>query len=187
MEYESPQDQPQEQPVEEVSVEVEQVKSRTASVTRKLSDLRTNFDEIEVTNDERTMAALAHGSIVLTLMTGGFAGLLVAFVIWIVYRDKSRWVAGQAFQALVFQGAGTILAYGLALLSAGAFAISSLLTVILIGLCLFPFALLLGLLALVFPLAATLYGLFGAWETYQGRDFQYWWIGDAVRERTASS
>ena len=44
-------------------------------------------------------------------------------------------------------------------------------------------ALILGLVALLFPFAATAYGLLGAIETYQGRDFQYWWVGDFVRNR----
>lgn len=155
--------------------------------SRQLPGIPTDFETIDVTDDERTMAALAHGSIVLTLFTGGIAGLIVAFVIWAVWRDRSRWVADQSMQALVFQVAATLATYVLGAVTAAAFAISGALTVVLIGLCLFPIALLVLLVALVVPLGAVAYGLYGALETYQGRDFRYAWISDVVRERTATA
>ncbi|MFQ5854291.1 MAG: DUF4870 domain-containing protein [Anaerolineae bacterium] len=171
------------EPDEEVTSPEEEVEIEGAGDTKKLSVIEARFPEVDVTGDERTMAALAHGSVILTLLTGGFAGLIVAFVIWAVYRDKSRWVAHQSLQALVFQVVATLATYALGLLVAGAITISSILMVVLIGFCLFPFALLLGLVALIFPFAATAYGLFGAIATYQGRDFQYWWVSDLVRGR----
>lgn len=160
----------------------EESQGATSSGEKKFP-IRPKFSPVDVTPDERTMAALAHGSIILTLLTGGFGGLIVAFVVWAVHREKSRWVANQALQALIFQIVATLIAYVLGLLAAGAILISSILVAILIGLCLLPFALLLGLVAFIFPIAATAYGIFGAVETYQGRDFQYWWVGDLVREK----
>lgn len=167
-------------------VEAEESETGVARETKKLPVLPTQFVEVDVTSDERTMAALAHGSIILTLLTGGFAGWIVALVIWAVYRDKSRWVANQSLQALIFQVAATLIGYVLGLLAAGAITISSVLMAVLIGFCMFPFALIFGLVALVFPFAATAYGLFGAMETYQGRDFRYWWVGELVREKQGS-
>ncbi len=152
----------------------------TKRETKKLPPIETKFAEVDVSSDERTMAALAHGSVILTLLTGGFAGWIVPLVIWAVYREKSRWVGDQSLQALVFQVAATVVGWVLGLIAAAAITVSSVLTVVLIGLCLLPFALLFGLVALVFPFAATAYGLFGALETYQGRDFRYWWISDLV-------
>jgi uncharacterized Tic20 family protein len=154
--------------------------------SRRLPAIPTDFETMDVTDDERTMAALAHGSIVLTLFTGGIAGLIVAFVIWAVWRDRSRWVADQSMQALVFQVAATLATYVLGAVTAAAFAISGVLTVVLIGLCLFPIALLFLLVALVVPLGAVAYGLYGALEAYQGRNFRYVWISDVVRERIAT-
>lgn len=168
---------------EEPSVEEEVPEVEGKRETKKLPALDTRFAEVDVSSDERTMAALAHGSIILTLLTGGIGGLIVAFVVWAVHREKSRWVADQSLQALIFQIAATLVAYVLAVLAGGAIAVSGALTAILIGLCILPFALLFGLVAAVFPLAATAYGVYGALETYQGRDFQYCWVGNLVRER----
>lgn len=179
--YQNP--EPEEEFAGEAAQAAEDVETEVKQDPAKLLAVPTRFPEVDVTSDERTMAALAHGSILLTLLTGGFGGLIVALVIWAVYRDKSRWVANQSLQALIFQIAATLVAYILGLIAVSAIAISSVLIAVIVGLCLFPFALLLGLVALIFPFAATAYGLFGALETYNGRDFQYWGIGKLVGER----
>ncbi len=165
---------------QEVEFEIE-VEGNPTSPQR--SGFQTKFPSVNATEDERTMAALAHGSILLSLVTGGLAGLLVALIVWLVYRDRSRWVAQQAFQALIYQALVTILTYVLTATTGIAFMVSGILTAILIGLCMFPFAALIAVLTALFALAATIYGLYGAWETYQGRDFQYWWVSDLIREK----
>lgn len=154
----------------------------TRGEERRRRPITGKFPEIEVTDDERTMAALAHGSILLGLLTGGLGGLIVALVIWAVYRDRSRWVADQSLQAFVFQLAALLITAGLGLVVAVAWTITGVLSAILIGLCLMPFALLLTLLGVAFPLLALFYGIYGALEAYNGRDFQYLWIGDWLRE-----
>lgn len=142
----------------------------------------TKFSSVETTSDERSMAALAHGSILLSLLTGGLGGLIVALVIWGVYRDKSRWVAYQAMQAFAFQLATLLITAGLGFVTMVAGIITGALSVILIGLCLLPITLLLALLVVVFPLLAVAYGIYGALETYNGRDFRYLWLGDWLWE-----
>lgn len=182
--YQNP--EPKEEFEEETVADTEESETETTPETKKLPILPSEFTEVDVTSDERTMAALAHGSIILTLLTGGFAGWIVALVIWAVYRDKSEWVAHQSLQALIFQVTATLVTYVLGLFAAGAITISSVLMALLIGFCMFPFALLFGLVTLIFPFAATAYGLFGALETYQGRDFQYWWVGNLIRNKSTS-
>lgn len=123
--------------------------------------------------EERTWAMLAHLTVLLNLVTG-FFGPLAALLIYLIYRDRSRYVAFQSMQSFVFQmvwwvGAGALAAF--------AWTISSLLAVVLIGCLLMPIALLITLM----PLAALVYGVIGAVETNQGRDFRYWLIGDWVR------
>ncbi|MFQ5343327.1 MAG: DUF4870 domain-containing protein [Anaerolineae bacterium] len=174
--------EPEEQ-AEEESIGEEHVETATAKDTTKLPMIETDFEEADVTDNERTMAALAHGSIILTLLTGGVAGWIVALVIWAVYRRESPWVANQSLQALVFQVAATLATYILVSVAGAAIALSTALMVVLIGFCVLPFALILGLVAISVPLAATAYGLFGALETYQGRDFQYRWVGKLVAEK----
>lgn len=152
----------------------------------RMAAIMRRFPEVQVTEDERTMAALAHGSILLSLFSAGLGGLLVALVIWGVYRDRSHWVAHQALQAFVFQLAALVFTAALGLLVTIAWAITGPLIPILIGLCLLPFALLLTLAVILFPVLALAYGVYGALETYNGRDFQYLWIGDWLRESSQS-
>ena len=63
--------------------------------------------------DERTWAMLAHLSVLVNLVTG-FLGPVAALVIYLVYKDRSRYVAYQSMQAFVFQliwwvGAGALI------------------------------------------------------------------------------
>ena len=52
--------------------------------------------------DERTWAMLAHLSILVNLVTG-VLGPVAALVIYLVYKDRSRYVAYQAMQSFLFQ------------------------------------------------------------------------------------
>ena len=54
--------------------------------------------------DERTWSALAHLSTFLNIFTG-FLGPVVAFVIWLVHRDKSPTVAHHALRSAFYQTA----------------------------------------------------------------------------------
>ena len=124
-------------------------------------------------SDERTWAMLAHLSTLLNLVTG-FLGPVAALVIYLVYKDRSRYVAYQSLQSLVFQlvawvGGGALV--GIAAAIAGA------LSTALIGLLCWPCV---AVLALI-PLGALVYGAIGAIQCSQGQDFRYWLIGDWVR------
>ncbi len=48
------------------------------------------------------MAMFAHLSILLNLVTG-FLGLVPALIIYFAYKDRSRYVAYQSLQAVIFQ------------------------------------------------------------------------------------
>lgn len=124
-------------------------------------------------SEERTWAMLAHLSILLNLVSG-FLGPVAALIIYLVYKDKSRYVAYQSLQAFVFQliwwvGAGAFIAV--------MWVFVGLLSAVLIGLCLIPFAILISLV----PLAALVYGVVGGIKANQGDDFRYWLIGDWLR------
>jgi uncharacterized Tic20 family protein len=123
--------------------------------------------------DERTWAMLAHLSVLLNLVTG-FLGPVAALIIYLTYRDRSRYVAYQSLQALIFQ---LVWWVGGGFLAGIAWALSGILAAVVVGCCLMPFALLLSLL----PIGALVYGVVGALETNQGKDFKYWLIGDWVR------
>lgn len=120
---------------------------------------------------------IAHLSILINLVSG-VLGPVVAFVIYAVLKDRSRYVAYQSLQAFVFQmiwwiGSGAILGV--------VWAVTGLLSAVLIGLCLIPFACTITLL----PVAALVYGVYAGIETAQGRDFKYWLIGDWVADARA--
>jgi len=124
-------------------------------------------------SDERTWAMIAHLSVLANLVTG-FFGPVAALVIYLIYKDRSRYVAYQSLQAFIFQliwwvGAGAIAGI--------AWAISGILAAVLIGLLCMPIACVISLI----PLGAIVYGIVGGVQASQGRDFKYWLIGDRVR------
>ena len=126
-----------------------------------------------LTNEEMALSALAHASVILGIVTGGLAGVAIALVLWLIYKDKSRYVAFQAMQALVFQ-----LAVAAVLIIAGVAMVISFVTI-----CLIPVGLILLLALIALPFAALFYGLYGAYETYYGEDFQYAWVGELVTKQ----
>jgi hypothetical protein len=124
-------------------------------------------------NDERTWAMLSHLSVLLNLVTG-FGGPIAALVIYLVYKERSRYVAYHALQSLIFQ---LITWVGGGILTAIAWTVSGALTAIFIGLLCMPFACALSLL----PLGSIVYGIVGGIQANQGQDFKYWLVGDWVR------
>lgn len=124
-------------------------------------------------DDERTWALLAHLSVLLNLVTG-FLGPVAAIVIYFAFKDRSRFVRYHAMQSFLFQ----LLAWiGGGILATVLWVISFSLLVVIVGLCLFPFA----ILASLIPLAALVYGVIGGVQVSQGQDFRYWLVGDWVR------
>lgn len=124
-------------------------------------------------SDERTWAMLAHLSVLLNLVTG-MLGPVAALIIYLVFKDRSRYVAYQSLQSFIFQ---LITWVGGGVLIGVAAAIAGTLTMVAVGLCLFP---LVALLALI-PLAGLVYGVIGGIQCSQGQDFRYWLVGDWVR------
>lgn len=124
-------------------------------------------------SDERTWAMLAHLSVLLNLATG-LLGPVAALVIYLVYKDRSRYVAYQSLQSLIFQ---LIVWMGGGMLTAGAWIVTGLLSSILVGCLCLPIAVTVTLI----PVAGLVYGIVGAIECSQGRDFRYWLVGDWVR------
>ena len=123
--------------------------------------------------DERTWAMLSHLSVLLNLVTG-FGGPIAALIIYLVYKDRSRYVAYHALQSLVFQ---LVWWVGGGALAGVSWAVSGVLSAVIIGLLCMPLACVISLL----PLAALVYGVVGAVQTSQGQDFKYWLVGDWVR------
>lgn len=124
-------------------------------------------------SDERTWAMLSHLSVLANLVTG-FLGPVAALVIYLVFKDRSRYVAYHSMQSFVFQ---LVWWVGGGALAGVAWAVSGVLSAVLIGLLCMPFACIISML----PLASLIYGIVGGVQTSQGQDFKYWIIGDWVR------
>lgn len=159
------------------------------------SEMTTDNGAVKPPVDEWTAAALAHASILLTLTLGiaGGVGILIGpaitLAIYFGYREKSRFVAFHAMQSLAYQVAGVLLyAVFAAVLAAWvsiAWTVSGVLSAVLVGLLLMPFALVLTLLMVLVLVGAPIvwlgYGLYAAYQVYQGRNFTYWLIGEWIR------
>lgn len=146
-----------------------------------------------LSEDERTFAALAHGSILLGIFTGGFGGIITALIIWLAQKEKSAFVGRQALQALIYQSALLILS-----IVAWVGFIFTWLGGIMVPLFLDPAvfesqtppaflaflipALLCGIFLLVLAGALfVLYGLWAAYQTYLGHDFRYAIVGNWLK------
>ncbi len=148
-----------------------------------------------LTRQEMNWAAVAHASILVTLLlgisTGGLGaivGVVIPAIIWYAYRDRSEYVTEQARQATMFQLAGVLgwlalVILGTILVVVG-WLVAGVLTIILVGLLLMPVMLIVTLLLVVaavgMPIAQAVWGCYAAAETYNGRPFRYRWVADAI-------
>jgi uncharacterized protein len=141
-----------------------------------------NLDSPAPSQDERVMAALAHVSALLPLM-----GVVAPIVVWATQKDKSRFVAFQALQAVVYQ-LSMVLAwflgmgcYVLSFFSLFAFIpfagseTSQTLPPLFLPTFFIPFVVM-GLM-LIGGLAFVVYGLIAAILVFQGKPFRYILIG----------
>jgi hypothetical protein len=137
------------------------------------------------TQDERLMAALAHGSII-----GGQVGIIAAIAVYLTQKEKSVYAARQAVQAAVYQIVGFIVI----LLGWGCwtgFYFLSLVPIInnpaQFDNAAPPPLFWAGLISMICPFLIMivwfLYGLFGAIQTWLGKDFKYAVIGNIVEQR----
>ena len=124
-------------------------------------------------SDEKMWAMVSHLSVLVNLVSG-FLGPVVPLVVYLVFKDRSRYVAYHSLQGLIFQ---LIWWVGGGMLAGIMWALSGVLGAVLIGLLCLPLACMFSLL----PVGALIYGIIGGVQTSQGQDFKYWLIGDWVR------
>ncbi len=142
-------------------------------------------EQMALTQDEKTLAGLAHGSILLGIFTSGIGGILVALVIWLTQKEKSAYAAAQALQALVYQ-AVTFLVTMLAWCCWGLLWMAMIFAPLMANPNAFdaapPAGMWLGLFLMIVPLGLwglmILYGLYGAVRCLAGHDFKYAIVGN---------
>ena len=136
------------------------------------------------TQEEKVLAGLAHGSILLGAVTSGIGGIVAALVIWLTQKDKSAYAAYQALQALVYQVAVTVVSF-VAWCCWGFLWMALFLPPLMSNPDAYQYAppagLWIGLFLMVIPLAiwglTLLYGLWGAVRCLGGHDFEYIIVG----------
>jgi uncharacterized protein len=110
------------------------------------------------TQEERTWSVLSHLSMFLNLLTG-FLGPVVALIIWLLYKDRSRKVAFHALQSMWYQiGWLVILAVG--------WTVTGLLTTILIGFLLIP-------VMAVVSVVPFVHAAYAAYRVSKGEEYRY--------------
>jgi uncharacterized Tic20 family protein len=118
--------------------------------------------------DERTWSVLSHLSMFLNLFTG-FLGPVAALVTWLVYKDRSQKVAFHALESMWYQiGWLAILAVG--------WAMTGLLTMILIGFLLIP-------VMAVVSVAPFAHAGYAAYRVSKGDEYRYPFAADLVARR----
>ncbi len=134
--------------------------------------------------DEHIVAALAHISVLLPQI-----GVIAPIVIWVMQKERSRFVAFQALQAIAYQLLLILIWFGGMACYMGSFVLTFAGGVILAsrisgpGLVFFlPFVVFLGILLLM--LVFVIYGIVAAVLTFQGKDFRYALIGRWVERYT---
>ncbi|MGB9722802.1 MAG: DUF4870 domain-containing protein [Chloroflexia bacterium] len=131
------------------------------------------------TREERLAAAAAHGSILLNLLTG-IGGPVLALVLWLHYEGRSRYVAWQALQALVFQGVVLLAGLVIGSIAAALWLLTLVLVRLVVGYCFLPFTVGFSLLFGLLFLGSLFYGCAGALATLNGQEFRYRWVSDWI-------
>lgn len=147
-------------------------------------------EQMVLKQEEKVMAGLAHGSILLSIFTNGIGGVVAALVIWLIEKEKSAYAAFQALQALVYQGA-TFLLTMLAWCCWFVVWMLGFLPPLLANPDAYrdvpPAGLWIGLFLMIIPLTiwglTILYGLWGGARCLGGHDFRYAIIGRWLENR----
>lgn len=155
---------------------------------RKRKDMPRSYSTMNVTDEEKLWASVAHASIWVTMfggfLTAGFTipiSIFVPLVIYLMYRKKSDFVVFHALQAFTLQIIGTVGVLALAVVGGFAWGIGMIIALlaifVLAGIVLVPLWALVGIaLALIIflaPFAALLLASIAAYQTYNRQDYRY--------------
>ena len=147
-------------------------------------------EQLAPTQDEKVLAGLAHGSILLGLFTSGVGGIVAALVLWATQKEKSAYVAAQALQAMVYQ-AVTFVVMMIGWCCWTALYMAMIFVPLINDPVAFeaapPAGLWWGLALMIVPLGIwgliILYGLYGAVRCLGGHEFKYAAIGNWLEGR----
>lgn len=185
---------------EAVDPPLEDKPKRRPRLEMPLGEMPRSYSTLNISDDERLWATIAHASAWVTLI-GGIASIgavlpisiFIPLAIYFAFRRRSDFVAFHALQAFVLQLFGTVGA--LLVLAVGGLVwlvglvVVLLAMVVLIGFVLVPLwglvGLALGLVVALMPLVMVFFSTIAAIETYNGRDYRYLFIGRWVDRQLA--
>jgi uncharacterized protein len=180
----------------------EEVPVRVIEKPKKSSPERNLVNSVQdLVSQERFWAATAHAispiMIAMLFFGDSIAWLGLIFItagIYFYYADKSPRIKMHARQALVAQLIGTVGWFAILMSGIAVWVvlliISAVLILLLVGILLFPMVFLAGLLLMlasfVMPLGTALFGVIGAWEAWNERDYRYPRLADWLDRRFGS-
>ncbi len=159
-----------------------------------------SYSTMNVTDEEKLWASIAHASIWVTMfggfLTAGFTvpiSIFIPLVIYLMYRKKSDYVVFHALQAFSLQILGTIGVLSLAVVGGLAWGVGMIIALlaifVLAGIILVPLWAIVGIvLALVVflaPFAALLLATIAAYQTYNRHDYRYPFISRWIDRQLA--
>jgi hypothetical protein len=145
------QSQPEQTPVDSPS--------RDGPISQNFTQVETAQTEPSVASrplglDDRTLATLAHASGLIGMLTVGIFGFLGPLVIYLMYQDRSEFVARQAKEALNFQVSLLLLSAAIVML-----------TMISCGVTF--------LLVFAVPVMQLIFGIIAPMQVWEGKDYRY--------------
>ena len=139
---------------------------------------------METSSEEQVSSGLSHLGILMPLY-----GLVLPVIIWVTQKEKSRFVAAQALQAIAYQ-IGVMVLWLMMVIPWMAFVIAMVVVSATSGHLAEhpPAAFFVGYFgfiafALLFWLVVLIYGFYGAYSAFKGRDFRYVIVGGWVKRR----
>lgn len=159
-----------------------------------------SYSTMNISDEERQWAAIAHASIWLTMLGGLFtAGFVVPMsiflplVVYFMYRKRSDYVSFHALQAFVLQLLSTVGVLAVLVVGGAAWALGMVIALlaifVLAGIVLVPLWGLLGvvlaLLIVITPFAALFFGTVAAVQTYNRMDYRYPFVAKWVDRQLA--
>ncbi len=159
-----------------------------------------SYSTMNVTDEEKLWASIAHASIWVTMfggfLTAGFTvpiSIFIPLIIYLMYRKKSDYVVFHALQAFSLQILATVGVLTLAVVGGFAWGIGMVIALlaifVLAGIILVPLWSIVGIvLALIIftaPIAALLIATIAAYQTYNRHDYRYPFISRWIDRQLA--
>src|SRR5690349_11346618 len=167
---------------------------------RKRKVMPRSYSTMNVTDEEKLWASIAHASIWVTMfggfLTAGFTvpiSIFVPLIIYFMYRKKSDYVVFHALQAFTLQIIATIGVLALAVVGGLAWGIGMIIALlaifVLAGIVLVPLwaivGMLLALVVFAVPFVALAVATIAAYQTYNRHDYRYPFISRWIDRQLA--